>query len=119
MALILVMGCGDKGSKKKSAEESPKVTETAPAPPVKTPATDEQVAHLVQDCVEQGVAAGKCACAGEAAKTAIGSVLAVKMSKQPAADDPAMQSYYTRDEINTVMAWIHGSSASCGIEEVN
>ncbi len=113
---LVAAGCSDEKRQQDKAESPPK-TAVANDAPEKIAMAEMDVSILVKPCIEGGIAAKACECAGEAAKTMIGPELLAKMAKAPKEGDAALQSYYTRPEIGRIMKWVDDGGKKCGIEE--
>ncbi len=109
-------GSAESGDKATADGEKPSTGEDKPK--TETPdLASMDLSFLVDPCIESGVPAEKCRCAGEEAKTIIGAEILHKMSKAPADDDPAIQKYYSVFEMQQIMNWVNDAGVKCGIEE--
>lgn len=110
-AVWLLAGCGERD---RTQTEQAGATETTTTT---TEAPQADVAFLVAACEASGLPAARCSCAGDRARTALGAELVAKMKEAPADDDPALESYYSGQDVRRIMAWVDDASSECGLEE--
>lgn len=75
------------------------------------------VAFLVESCEASDFSAEACRCLGEQAQSRLEEELIEKLRQAPAEDDPAIEGYYSGEEIRRVVTFIQAASQACGVEE--